>query len=166
MGGCLPIVLQLPILIGLYGALRTDIALRHAPFFLWMKDLSQQDALTILPGWVPHFAGTPLNVLPILMIVAMVAQQILTPKPGDPQSEQTQKLMMWMMPALFFFMFYSMPSGLVLYFLVSTALGALESHLIRRHLEKIQLVPVKKKNKKENWLERAARMKKAARMRK
>jgi len=163
MGGCLPIILQLPILIGLYGALRYAIELRHAEFFLWMKDLSQPDALTMLPAEMPFVGGMPLNVLPILMIVAMFLQQKLTPKPAaDAQAEQTQKMMMWMMPVMFGFLFYSMPSGLVLYFMTSTGLGALESHLIRRHFNKLGKLPASKtakKKKKETWVERAARTK-------
>jgi len=161
MGGCLPILLQLPILIALYGALRSAIELRQAPFFLWMKDLSQPDALAILPHWVPYVAGSPLNILPLLMIIAMVVQQKLSPKGGDPQSEQTQKMMLWLMPPMFGLLFYGMPSGLVLYFMTSTALGALESHLIRKHLEKLELAPVKRSEKetKETWLERASRAK-------
>ena len=157
MGGCLPILLQLPILIGLYGALRSAIELRHAPFMLWMNDLSQQDRLLILPDSVPFLGGGPLNVLPILMIAAMFAQQKMSPKSGDPQSEQTQKIMLWLMPALFGWMFYGMPSGLVLYFMTSTALGALESHLIRRHLDKLELAPVKPdtKKKSKSWLDQA-----------
>ena len=156
MSGCLPLILQLPILIGLYGALRSDIVMRHAPFLLWMKDLSQPDALMMLPASIPW--AVTLNVLPILMIVGMIVQQVITPKPADPQSAQSQKMMMWMMPVMFFFMFYHMPSGLVLYFLTSTGLGILESHLIRKHLEKLELAPVKAKpKKKETWLERAAR---------
>ena len=163
MSGCLPLALQLPILIGLYGALRSDIVMRHAPFLLWMKDLSQPDALMMLPASIPW--AVTLNVLPILMIVGMIVQQLITPKPADPQSEQSQKMMMWMMPAMFFFMFYHMPSGLVLYFLTSTGLGILESHLIRKHMEKLELAPAKPKAKrKETWLERAAKAR-AARFR-
>lgn len=169
MGGCLPIIFQLPILFGLFGALQSAIELRLAPFFLWMKDLSQPDALTMLPPDIPFMGGRPLNVLPILMIVAMALQQKFTPRPssGDAQAEQTQKMMMWMMPIMFGFLFYGMPSGLVLYFMTSTGLGALESHLIRRHLAKVETMPKKKsaKKQKENWVERAARPK-AARGRK
>jgi len=169
MGGCLPIILQLPILFGLFGALQSAIELRLAPFVLWMKDLSQPDALTMLPPTIPFMGGRPLNVLPIMMIVAMVLQQKFTPKPssGDAQSEQTQKMMMWMMPIMFGFLFYGMPSGLVLYFMTSTGLGALESHLIRSHMAKLGTVPEKKdtKKKKETWVDRAARSK-AARGRK
>jgi len=164
MGGCLPIILQLPILIGLFGALRYSIELRHAPFLLWINDLSQPDALTMLPATLPFVGGMPLNVLPILLIVAMFLQQRLTPRTtgGDPQAEQTQKMMMWMMPAMFGFLFYGMPSGLVLYFMTSTGLGALESHLIRRHIAKLEEQPPRKADKKkqrQNWVERAAKAK-------
>jgi len=163
MGGCLPIILQLPILIGLFGALRYAIELRHEPFLLWINDLSQPDALTMLPASLPFVGGMPLNVLPILLIAAMFFQQKFTPRPmsADPQAEQTQKMMMWMMPAMFGFLFYGMPSGLVLYFMTSTGLGAFESHLIRRHIAKLEEQPTKKteKKKRESWVDRSAKAK-------
>jgi YidC/Oxa1 family membrane protein insertase len=166
MGGCLPILLQLPILIGLLGALRSSISLRQEPFVLWINDLSQPDALAMLPKAVPLLGGGPFNLLPLILMATMFLQQKLTPKPGggggDAQAEQTQKMMMYMMPAMFGVIFYGMPSGLVLYFMTSTGLGALESWLIRRHLNKVEALPAKKKpskKKKETWVERAARAK-------
>ena len=133
-GGCLPILLQLPIFIGLYWTLRESIDLRHAPFVLWMEDLSQPDALFGL-----------VNVLPVLCCVIMFVQQRSMPKPPDPQQAQTQKIMSFMMPGMLLFFFYSIPSGVSLYFSVSTIIGILEQKRIRRHIDKMgDLKPVRK----------------------
>ena len=106
LGGCLPMVLQFPVFIGLYNALSTPIELRHAPF-LWIKDLSRPDweslPMAVLAGG--HF-GIP--VLTILMGASMFIQQWMTPSAGDPN----QRKMMMMMPLMFTFMFVSFPAGL------------------------------------------------------
>jgi YidC/Oxa1 family membrane protein insertase len=109
--GCLPILLQMPIFIGLYNALSSAIELRHAPFALWITDLSAPDRL-MLPGglWLP--------VLTLLMGASMLVQQWITPQQGDP----TQQRLMMLMPIVFTFMFISFPSGLVLYWLVNNVL--------------------------------------------
>jgi YidC/Oxa1 family membrane protein insertase len=101
MGGCLPMVLQIPVFIGLYQALMPAIELRHNPFIFWMQDLSAADFTLILP---------------ILMGATMFFQQSLSPTPAmDPTQ---QKLMKWM-PVMMVFFFLSMPSGLVLYWVIS-----------------------------------------------
>ena len=96
LGGCLPLLPQMPIFFSLFAMLRNSFALRGAPFMLWIQDLSMKD---------------PYYVLPILMSLTMFIQQKLTIK--DPK----QKMMVYLMPVLFLFMFKSMPSGLVLYWL-------------------------------------------------
>jgi len=133
MGGCLPMLLQFPILIGLFKLLRQTVELRQEPFCLWMDDLSKPDTAMCLPFTLP-IIGSSLNILPILMIGAMVAQQRLTPKSQDPQQQQTQKMMAFM-PIFFGVLFYNMASGLVLYWFVSTCLGALEQWYIKKRLE-------------------------------
>jgi len=110
LSGCLPMVLQLPIFVGLYNALQHAIELRHAPFALWINDLSAPDRLMI--------AGFGVPVLTILMGVSMFVQQWLTPQQGDP----TQQRMMMIMPLIFTFMFINFPAGLVLYWLVNNVL--------------------------------------------
>jgi YidC/Oxa1 family membrane protein insertase len=119
--GCLPMVLQIPIFVGLYNALSHAIELRHAPFALWITDLSAPEALTV-PG-IPF--GIP--VLTILMGATMLVQQWLTPQQGvDP----TQRQMMMIMPVVFTFMFINFPSGLVLYWLVSNLLGIAQQYVM------------------------------------
>lgn len=116
LSGCLPMLFQMPIFIALYQALTRAVWLKGANF-LWIKDLSEPDAAFKLPITVP-FLGEYINILPLLMMIAMFLQQKITqPKAG--QSEQ-QKMMAVMMPLLFGFIFYNMPSGLVLYWLTST----------------------------------------------
>ena len=101
MGGCLPMALQIPIFIALYQALMPAIELRHTPFIFWLKDLSSADFTLILP---------------ILMGISMFVQQTLTPTPAmDPTQ---QKIMKWM-PVMMVLFFLNMPSGLVLYWVIS-----------------------------------------------
>jgi YidC/Oxa1 family membrane protein insertase len=127
--GCLLIFLQFPIFIGLFQALRTSFELRHSPFFLWIKDLSQPDALP-LPFTLP-LIGDTLNVVPIGMTLAFFFQQKAMPKPADPQSQQTQKIMMFM-PFIFGIMFYGYASGLSLYWMTSNLISIFEYKVIRR----------------------------------
>lgn len=114
MAGCLPMLVQMPVFIALYQALAHTIALRGAPFALWMDDLSQPDALFTLPFSVP-FLGNEFNVLPILMSASMWVQTKITPTAN---MGGQMALMNTLMPVIFLFMFYQMPSGLVLYWLV------------------------------------------------
>jgi YidC/Oxa1 family membrane protein insertase len=130
-GGCLPLLLQMPIFFALYQALIKSIELRGASF-LWVRDLSMPDAVKI-PVALP-LLGSSINILPILMIIATVIQQKLSTKSmGSAVTEeqkQQQRMMMFMMPVMFGFIFYSMPSGLVLYWLVNTVLTVIEQFVI------------------------------------
>jgi YidC/Oxa1 family membrane protein insertase len=110
LSGCLPMLLQLPIFVGLYNALQYAIELRHAPFGLWINDLSAPDRLMV--------GGIGVPVLTILMGISMFAQQWLTPQQGDP----VQQRMMMIMPVIFTFMMINFPAGLVLYWLVNNIL--------------------------------------------
>ena len=127
LGGCLPMVLQIPVFIGLYYALQSSIALRQAPFMLWIDDLSRPETLFTIPG-----AGWPVRVLPVLMTLSMVLQQRMTPMTTmDPVQART---MMIVMPVMFFFMFYGFPAGLVLYWFVSNLLAIAQQFYLNRQL--------------------------------
>ncbi len=126
MGGCLPMAFQMPIFFALFQALRNAIELRGA-HFLWIKDLSEPDQLFTLT--VPFHL--PVNLLPLLVIVAMLIQQKMTPMTAGGQSEGQQKMMQYM-PVIFGFLFYSMPSGLTVYFLVSTVLGLVQQYFVQK----------------------------------
>jgi len=115
LGGCLPMLLQLPVFIGLFYALRSSIDLRQAPFVGWIDDLSSPDVLFDLPG-----IGIPLRVLPLIMGATMVLQQKITPTQVDPAQA---KMMMTVMPVMMTVLFYQFPSGLVLYWMVSNVLA-------------------------------------------
>lgn len=121
-GGCLPMLLQMPVFIALYVALSKFVPMVNARF-LWIGDLSTPDVVPI-PLALP-FLGDRVHALPLVMVAAMFFQQRLTQvkvSGQDPAVEQQQKIMGWMMPAIFGFIFYSMPSGLVLYWLTNTLL--------------------------------------------
>lgn len=111
MGGCLPMLIQIPVFIALFVVLRSAIELRFSKF-LWIRDLSEPENL--FAGLIPVVGS--LNILPILMSATMVWQQKMTPSAGDPQQ---QKMMAVMMPVMMLFFFYTMPSGLVLYWTTS-----------------------------------------------
>ena len=112
-GGCLPLLLQMPILIAFYNLLSHAIDLRHAPFALWIQDLSAKD---------------PYYVTPILMTLTMWLQQQMMPATGD----ATTRRVMGFLPLVFGFMFKDMPSGLVLYWLVQNVLSIVQQLLLER----------------------------------
>ena len=123
LGGCLPIVIQMPVFIALYWMLMESVELRHAPFMLWIQDLSMKD---------------PLFILPIIMGATMFIQQQLNPTPPDP----TQAKIMKMLPIVFTFFFLWFPAGLVLYWIVNNTLSITQQYFITRQIEKAE--PVKK----------------------
>lgn len=116
LGGCLPMLLQMPIFLALYWVLYESVELRHAPFVFWIKDLAAID---------PYF------VLPLLMGVTMYIQQLLSPMPPDP----TQAKIMKLMPVIFTGLFLFFPSGLVLYWLVNNVISIAQQWYITRQLE-------------------------------
>jgi len=115
LGGCLPIVVQIPVFIALYWALLGAVEMRDAPWILWIKDLSSQD---------------PYYVLPVIMIATMLIQTKLNPTPPDP----IQAKMMLLMPFIFGGMFLFFPSGLVLYWVVNNILSIAQQWQINRML--------------------------------
>ncbi len=126
--GCLPLLVQMPIFYALFTTLRSAIEMKGAHFFLWINDLSQADALFTLPFTVPLIGADTFNVLPLIMIAAMLGQSLMGQAKGAVKSQQ-QKMMAFM-PLIFGVLFYTMPSGLVLYWTVSTALTILQQVLM------------------------------------
>lgn len=127
VSGCFPMMLQMPALIALFTTLRSAIELRGAPFILWIKDLSEPDSFLRLPN------GFPINILPIFLMATMFIQQKMTAMPAtNEQQKQQQKMMGTIMPLFLGFIFYNMPSGLVLYFGLSTLLGILDQYRIEK----------------------------------
>jgi YidC/Oxa1 family membrane protein insertase len=126
LGGCLPMLLQFPVFIGLFYALRSTIQLRQSPFVGWINDLSVPEELFEIPG-----LGLPFRVLPLVMGATMVLQQKITPVQADPAQA---KMMMTVMPIMMTFVFYQFPSGLVLYWMVSNVLAISHQLIIGRDL--------------------------------
>ena len=116
LGGCLPILVQMPVFISLYWVLMESVELRHAPFMFWIHDLAAMD---------PYF------ILPLLMGASMFFQQKLNPPPPDPMQA---KVMQWM-PVLFTFFFLFFPSGLVLYWVVNNVLSIAQQYVITKRIE-------------------------------
>jgi len=115
LGGCLPMLLQMPVLFAFYACLSVAIEIRQAPFMLWIQDLSLYD---------------PYYVLPVLMGISMYGQQKMSPTSADP----TQARIFRLMPVMFTFFFLSLPSGLVLYWLVNNLLGVGQQAVITRQM--------------------------------
>jgi YidC/Oxa1 family membrane protein insertase len=129
LGGCLPMVVQLPVFFALYRMLYQAIELRHAPFFLWIDDLSAPDRLFHFSFSIPFMEppyGIP--VLTIIMGATMLLQQKMSPPMGDP----TQAKMMMFMPLIFTFIFINFSSGLVLYWLVNNILSISQQYYIQK----------------------------------
>ncbi len=124
LGGCLPILVQIPVFFALYQALLNSLELRHSDFiyylpftdYIWLADLSAKD---------------PFYITPIIMGATMFIQQLLTPSMGDP----TQRKMMLFMPIIFTFMFLNFPSGLVLYWLMSNVFGIIQQWYTLRKIK-------------------------------
>jgi YidC/Oxa1 family membrane protein insertase len=119
LGGCLPIVVQIPVFIALYWVLLASVELRNAPFIWWIKDLSAQD---------------PYYILPVLMGATMIIQTWLNPTPPDPVQAKVMKIM----PVVFSVFFFFFPAGLVLYWLVNNILSIAQQWQITRTIERSQ----------------------------
>ncbi|OQX61961.1 MAG: membrane protein insertase YidC [Desulfococcus sp. 4484_241] len=129
LGGCLPMLVQIPVFFAFYRMLYQAIELRHAPFCLWINDLSAPDRLFHFNISVPIMTppvGIP--VLTLVMGLTMIVQQKLQPPAGDP----TQAKMMMLMPVVFTFIFINFPSGLVLYWLVNNIISIFQQYYITR----------------------------------
>ncbi|MDE3067612.1 MAG: membrane protein insertase YidC [Verrucomicrobiota bacterium] len=133
MGGCLPMLIQMPVFVGFYTMLRSAIELRGA-HFLWVADLTKPDTLFMIPGltFIPIFStpvGLPFNLLPLLMVGAMVWQAHL--QPPSPGMDPTQQKMMRYMPLIFLLFLYNYSSGMSLYMTFSTLMSVLQTRLTR-----------------------------------
>jgi YidC/Oxa1 family membrane protein insertase len=113
MSGCLPMLIQIPVFIALYNALQNGIEMRHAPLFLWIRDLAAKD---------------PIYITPLIMGATMVIQQKMTPTAADP----AQAKMFMLMPIMFTFLFLNFPSGLVLYWLINNVLSISHQYYLNK----------------------------------
>ncbi len=148
--GCLPLLVQMPILIALFSLFNQYFELRGAPWILWVTDLSAPDQLITFPNPIPLLGWQYLNLLPILYVATQLLTTMLTMNETAVANPQ-MKNMMWMMPIIFFFMLYNMPSGLFLYWTVSNVLG-LGQQLVINHWKtngKLEQMMQKDKEKKK-----------------
>ncbi len=129
LAGCLPMLVQFPVLIAVFMVFRNTIEFRGEPFFLWITDLASPDTLFML-------GSIPINVLPFLMSLSMFyTMKVSTsaqPSGGDPAQEATQKMMKYMFPGMMFFLFYGFPSGLNLYYLCFNVIQIIQQKIINK----------------------------------
>lgn len=129
VGGCLPILLQIPVFFALYKILLIAIELRSAPFMLWIQDLSAPDTLFgHIPAAIPLIGGFAVGPLPIVMGITMVLQQKMTPTSLDP----AQNRIMMLMPIIFTFLFLNFASGLVLYWLMNNVFSIVQQLYVNK----------------------------------
>ena len=152
-GGCLPMIMQMPILISLWSVLSSWMDIRHQHFFGWISDLSAPDVILDLGFKLPLFQVDKLSGLALLMGIAMFIQQKMT------VTDPNQKSMVYIMPIMFTFMFSGFPSGLNVYYFVFTILGILQQVWITKFSKnKITLEDLKRAPKKEGWFAQRMRM--------
>ncbi|MDR3180094.1 MAG: membrane protein insertase YidC [Holosporaceae bacterium] len=144
MGGCLPSLIQSPVLFALYKVLYISLEMRHAPFIWWIKDLSLPDPLSLfnLFGLIPITLPTflQIGIWPLLMGLSMLLQQKMGPKPTDP----AQASMTLLLPVVFTFMFAQLPSGLVIYWTFSNILSILQQYYVNKYCNASPLKKVEK----------------------
>ncbi|HAD59347.1 MAG TPA: hypothetical protein DCG12_08890 [Planctomycetaceae bacterium] len=145
LAGCLPVLLQMPIFIGLYQCLNSAVDLRLAQF-LWIENLAAPDAVFDFPIPMPAIVGPHVNILPLVTVVLFLTQQkLFMPPPADEQAEMTQK-MMNMMTLMFGALFWHQPAGLCVYFICSSLWGIAERKLLAGtdvKLEEVTVAPAK-----------------------
>lgn len=147
-GGCLPLLLQMPIFIALYDFLRVAVELRQQPFIFWIKDLSQADVIYHLPFKFPLFGVDQISGLALLMGVTTFVQQKMTVK--DPK----QQGLVYIMPIALTLMFMSFPSGLNLYYFMFNIFSIGQQYYINHKQDSVELKPVKNANKKKGFMQR------------
>ncbi len=146
-GGCLPMLLQMPILFALFTFFKVMIEIRQQPFILWIDNLSAPDVIYSLPFRIPIFGVDQISGLAVLLGITMFFQQKMTMK--DP----SQKAMVYIMPVLFTFMFMAFPSGLNLYYFMFNLLSIGQQYYINKHGEQ-ELKPVPSAKKKKGFMQK------------
>ncbi len=147
-GGCLPLVLQMPIFIALYDLLRVAVELRQQPFIFWIKDLSQPDVIYTLPFKLPLVGVDVISGLAILMGITTFIQQKMTVK--DPK----QQGLVYIMPIAMTLLFMSFPSGLNLYYFMFNIFSIGQQYYINHKHDNAELQPVKNANRKKGFMQR------------
>ena len=147
-GGCLPLILQMPIFIALWELLKVAIELRQQPFIFWIKDLSRPDVIFQLPFKLPFFGIDQVSGLALLMGIATFFQQKMTVQ--DPK----QKALVYIMPIFLTILFMSFPAGLNLYYFMFNVFSIAQQYYINHKHDGMELQPVKNANKKKGFMTR------------
>lgn len=145
-GGCLPLVLQMPIFVALWGMFQSSIELRQQPFLWWIKDLSQPDIIYNLGFKLPLFGIQEISGLALLMGITTFVQQKMTMK--DPK----QQALIYIMPIMLTLLFMSFPSGLNLYYFMFNILSIAQQYYINHKSGDVELIPVANPNKKKGFM--------------
>ncbi len=146
LSGCFPLLIQMPFLIGMFDLLKSSFALRGASFIPgWINNLAAPDVLFRWDTWIPFF-GTEFHLLPFLLgLTFFVQSKLFSALPKDPtqltDQQRQQQAMGTFTAVLFTFIFYNMPSGLIIYFLSSTLLGMLQQWWTKRRLQQKMQAP-------------------------
>ncbi|MCH5284965.1 MAG: membrane protein insertase YidC [Akkermansiaceae bacterium] len=154
-GGCLPMLLQIPIFFSFFYVLQTAAEFRGAPFIAWVTDLSQMDTIATLPilGY-----QIPINILPIIMALSMYIQMSMTPQTGDAMQQRIMRLM----PIFFFAFCYTYPSALALYWTTTNIISIIQTQIIRRLPQPELHKQAKKRSNKKGFFERMLEANQAA----
>jgi YidC/Oxa1 family membrane protein insertase len=147
-GGCLPILLQMPIFIALWGLFQTAIDLRQQPFVWWIQDLSRPDVIYDLGFKLPMFGIQEISGLAILMGLTTFIQQKMTMK--DPK----QAALVYIMPVMLTILFMTFPSGLNLYYFLFNLFSIIQQYYINHKTGNVELVPVANPKKKKGFMQR------------
>lgn len=148
-GGCLPLILQMPIFVALWGLFQVAIELRQQPFMFWINDLSRPDVIASLPLKIPLFGIDQISGLALLMGITTFVQQKMTVK--DPK----QQSLVYIMPAMLTLMFMSFPSGLNLYYFMFNLFSILQQFYVNKKHDNVVLEPVPQRpGKKKGFMER------------
>ena len=147
-GGCLPLVLQMPIFIAMWGLFQVSVELRQQPFMFWIHDLSRPDVVMVLPFKLPIFGIDQISGLAILMGITQFIQTKMTTK--DP----SQMAMVYVMPVMFTLMFMSLPSGLNLYYFMFNLFSIVQQYYINQKHDGMELVPVQNPKKSKGFMQK------------
>ena len=147
-GGCLPLILQMPIFIAMWGLFQVSVELRQQPFMFWIHDLSRPDIVMVLPFKLPIFGIDQISGLAILMGITQFIQTKMTTK--DP----SQMAMVYVMPIMFTLMFMSLPSGLNLYYFMFNLFSIVQQYYVNQKHDGMELVPVQNPKKSKGFMQK------------
>jgi YidC/Oxa1 family membrane protein insertase len=147
-GGCLPLILQMPIFIAMWGLFQVSVELRQQPFMFWIHDLSRPDIVLSLPFKLPIFGIDKISGLAVLMGITTFIQQKMTVK--DPK----QQAMIYLMPVFLTIMFMSFPSGLNLYYFMFNLFSIIQQYYINSKHDGMELIPVANSKKSKGFMQK------------